>query len=268
MDILSSVTGNPTRKFRSTQFSDDQLWQQLTEWKQKEYPVVANMKRDLAKGLTEYAAFYAVTDLEEVDGNRLVKIYRRSGYQYNETFSDRDLVSWTPEAKEAAGNYNPLPYDGSYFMKVEEFRLLAPWLYVNYFSNWNRNSVDAVWNRGVQPYQELTWKITNNGEQDVFVGLEGTSSRHLAPNSTCQGNENRQESMRFSLYNSSGARLTEDTGSYQQFIDSNEPGAYLYFPNLPAGEYTLKVTYASVRFQGPMNFTAQTFGSQSTVAIN
>lgn len=173
VESLYALTGMPTMNFKLTSKTEDDLWNTLNEYNNRNYVMCTGVSGDASEkreGLVMNHA-YTLIGTGQYNGQKLVKIRNPWGNEkYEGSWSDKDTAKWTPDALQALGHV--VQDDGIFWMPVSEYRRLFTDVSIAMYQNWQISNKQASWDRSKDP-NTVNVQINNPQKQRVVVGLIG-----------------------------------------------------------------------------------------------
>ena len=140
------------------------------------------------------------------------------------------------------------------------------WSSIAMYENWNTSKLDATWTRSNSNLNN--WKYSNSQTQDVVIGIETYGQKQFANTRTCNTPE-MPDQVIFSLKDTSGNYVYDRYGDYWNGVNTQLGNGYLYFKNLPAGNYTVhQIGYGGTfKHSGTMNFKISSFAQKGSATL-
>lgn len=161
-EALETMTGMPSCQYPLRDAKEDDLWNTLLEYDQRNQIVCAGSD----KHFTDMNRIFTVSSVYEVEEKRIVKL--RNHYEAVEW--DGQLANgskdWTTELKEEVGHY-----DGEtdhFYMNIQEFMQTFDFFSVcHYNDGWKRNSMQVEADAG----EAVFFEFTIEKEMEVFISV-------------------------------------------------------------------------------------------------
>ena len=261
VESLYMLTGMPTKSLSTSSLSAADLWTQIKELDDAQYPMTASNPRPV-HGLPGGHAYTLLGVPKLNDGTKMVKIRNPWGSEdYTGPYSDGKL---TTAQKTELGHVSK--DDGVFFMDIATFQADFSDVQFALYEDWTVDTQEATWDRTTADISNLSWTVLNSKTQDVVVNVDMVNKRHFPRGCS---SADMPEYQFFHVKGSDGRRMTDRYGSTYSYTGGNGKG-YLFFKDLPEGEVTFEIFNAGYApsHSGTAHFTVNAFGKDGQVTLH
>ena len=259
VESMSVLTGMPTKTISSDATTDDQMWDYIKSFDDKNWVMAASdiYPIDGLPGGHAYTVLGA-QKLNDESGNLVAKMVKMRNPWGSEVYTgdwyDGDS-KWTQFYKDQLNHTSA--DDGVFWMPIASFRQDFTDVQVAMYEDWKKTTNDETWNRE-GGYPKHTWSLSNPADQDVVIDVEMYSDRLFPYQCSVSA---MQEMLQYTL-KKDGKIITDDYGLQQGLTSYPDGQNFMFFSNLPAGEYEIEMenSWYMVYHTGKMPYRVLAYG--------